>query len=153
MKLAWILGDRSPIQQSTRSAPCIRRPSKTHPLVSWMQKMPAPFRFIPPMECLEVDRIPEGELWQYELKLDGYRTIAIKQDGDVQLFSRNGNFFNSKFPSILGRAGRIKAAEQVATTTPTPIPSATATPTATPRATPSGLCFRRGYRAANSLHS
>jgi hypothetical protein len=30
-----------------------------------MQKMPAPLRFIAPMECLEVDRIPEGDFWQY----------------------------------------------------------------------------------------
>ena len=66
-----------------------------------MQKMPAPLRCIPPMECLEVDQIPEGELWQYELKLDGYRTIAIKEHGDVRLFSRNGNSFDSKFPSIV----------------------------------------------------
>jgi DNA ligase D-like protein (predicted ligase) len=66
-----------------------------------MQKMPAQLRFIPPMECLEVHQIPEGELWQYELKLDGYRTIAIKQDGEVGLFSRNGTPFNSKFPSVL----------------------------------------------------
>ena len=64
--------------------------------------MPAQLRFIPPMECLEVHQIPEGELWQYELKLDGYRTIAIKQGGEVGLFSRNGTPFNSKFPSVLG---------------------------------------------------
>ena len=62
------------------------------------------------MECLEVDRIPEGELWQYELKLDGYRMIAIKQDGDVHLFSRNGISFSLKFPSIVQtlEAMRIK---------------------------------------------
>ena len=63
--------------------------------------MPAPLRFIPPMDCLEVHQIPEGELWQYELKLDGYRAIGIKQDAEVDLFSRNGTSFNSKFPSVL----------------------------------------------------
>ena len=54
------------------------------------------------MECLKVNRIPEeGELWQYEIKLDRYRCIAMKQGNDAQLFSRNGNPFNAKFPSLL----------------------------------------------------
>jgi ATP-dependent DNA ligase len=42
-----------------------------------MQKMPAALRFVPPMECKNVERIPEGAEWQYELKLDGYRAIAV----------------------------------------------------------------------------
>ena len=45
-----------------------------------MQKVEAELRFIPPMECLEVDRIAEGKEWFYEIKHDGYRAIAIKQD-------------------------------------------------------------------------
>ena len=61
-----------------------------------MQKLPALLRLISPMECLELDQLPEGELWQYELKLDGYRIIAIKQNGEVDLFARNGISFNSK---------------------------------------------------------
>jgi hypothetical protein len=43
-----------------------------------MQKMPAPLRFIGPIVCLPVAKVPEGEQWQYELKLDGYRAIARK---------------------------------------------------------------------------
>jgi hypothetical protein len=35
------------------------------------------------MECLKVDRIPEGELWQYELKLTG--TAASQSKSMVTL--------------------------------------------------------------------
>jgi hypothetical protein len=33
--------------------------------------------FIEPMPCLAVQKLPEGEAWQYELKLDGYRALAV----------------------------------------------------------------------------
>ena len=34
---------------------------------------------------LRSESLPEGTDWLYELKLDGYRALAIKTDGAVQL--------------------------------------------------------------------
>lgn len=64
--------------------------------------MPAQLQFIAPMECKEVrapDQLPRGKGWQYEVKLDGYRCIAIKQHNEVQLFSRRGKPF-AQFPNL-----------------------------------------------------
>jgi ATP-dependent DNA ligase len=36
----------------------------------------------------------------YEVKLDGYRALAIKSGGRLQLRSGNGNEFNSRYPAI-----------------------------------------------------
>jgi DNA ligase D-like protein (predicted ligase) len=57
--------------------------------------------FIPPMECLPVNALPESSDWVYELKLDGYRAQAIRDKSGVHLFSRNGNDFSKKFPQVL----------------------------------------------------
>jgi hypothetical protein len=35
-------------------------------------------------------RSPEGDVWTYELKLDGYRVIAVKGSGKLTLYSRRG---------------------------------------------------------------
>jgi DNA ligase D-like protein (predicted ligase) len=57
--------------------------------------------FIEPMLLLRTEKLPEGPDVVYELKLDGYRSLAIKTGGTVQLRSRNNKDFNSKYPAIV----------------------------------------------------
>jgi DNA ligase D-like protein (predicted ligase) len=63
-------------------------------------------RFVEPMLLLRSETLPEGPEWAYELKLDGYRALAIKSGGRVHLRSRNDKDFNQRYPSIVaGLAG------------------------------------------------
>src|SRR3712207_4551202 len=66
--------------------------------------MPSPktrASFVEPMLLLRIESLPEGPNWLYELKLDGYRALAIKTCGKVQLRSRNNNDFNGRYPHVV----------------------------------------------------
>jgi DNA ligase D-like protein (predicted ligase) len=58
-------------------------------------------RFIEPMLLLRTEKLPEGPDLQYEIKFDGYRALAMKSGGKVQLRSRNDNDFNVRYPCIV----------------------------------------------------
>jgi bifunctional non-homologous end joining protein LigD len=65
-------------------------------------------RFIEPMLSETVDELPEdSDLWSYEIKLDGYRCLALRDESGIKLYSRKKNLLNSRFPTI------VKALESI----------------------------------------
>jgi bifunctional non-homologous end joining protein LigD len=52
------------------------------------------------MECLAVPKLPDGSNWLFEIKLDGYRAIAVKSSGKLNLFSRRRNPFNCQYSLV-----------------------------------------------------
>ena len=38
-------------------------------------------RFVEPMQCLPIAKLPEGSNWEYEVKFDGYRALANQERG------------------------------------------------------------------------
>lgn len=60
-------------------------------------KMPTKVK---PMLATLVDEPFDDDEWQYEVKWDGFRTLAYVNDGEVDLLSRNNKSFNDKFYPI-----------------------------------------------------
>jgi ATP-dependent DNA ligase len=56
--------------------------------------------FVEPMECLAVKKLPDGPEWVYEIKLDGYRALAINANGKLSLYSRRRKSFNRQYQQI-----------------------------------------------------
>jgi len=56
--------------------------------------------FVEPMECLAVKKLPDGPEWVYEIKLDGYRALAINANAKLSLYSRRRKSFNRQYQHI-----------------------------------------------------
>ena len=66
--------------------------------------------FIEPMLLQRSEALPDdASRWAYQLKLDGYRAVAFKADGRVQLRSRNGNDFSARYAPILAGLAKLPA--------------------------------------------
>jgi DNA ligase D-like protein (predicted ligase) len=72
----------------TRMVQRVLRTPKPHP------------RFISPMECQRVPKLPEGNDWLYEIKQDGYRTIGVVDGSTALLFSMSGADYTRQFSHV-----------------------------------------------------
>lgn len=71
--------------------------------------LPLPTSYAP-MEAKLVPSLPEGAVWQYEPKFDGFRCIAFKDQGKVDLRSKAGQPFNRYFPEMVAALEALPAA-------------------------------------------
>ena len=65
------------------------------------------------MAAQPVTQLPEGPEWLYELKLDGYRALLIKDGNNVQIRSRNNKDLTRMYPAVADAGQRLKADQAV----------------------------------------
>jgi bifunctional non-homologous end joining protein LigD len=60
-----------------------------------------------PMLATLAAEVPKGDDWLYEVKWDGYRTLAYLDRGTATLLSRNDNDLTGRFPTIAKALGAL----------------------------------------------
>jgi bifunctional non-homologous end joining protein LigD len=69
--------------------------------------------FVEPMKALLVEELPKGPDWIYELKFDGVRALAIKDNREVKLISRSGKNLGSKYDELLEPLKNLQSKQAV----------------------------------------
>jgi ATP-dependent DNA ligase len=68
---------------------------------------------LPPMEARQVDAVPDGPGWLYEPKWDGFRCLAFRDGGALELRSKSGLPLARYFPEIVAGLLALGAARFV----------------------------------------
>ncbi|HVS69981.1 MAG TPA: ATP-dependent DNA ligase [Phycisphaerae bacterium] len=61
------------------------------------------------MEAEAVGEVPVGEGWQYEPKWDGFRCLAFRDGGEVEMRSKAGQGLGRYFPEMVAALRAVKA--------------------------------------------
>jgi ATP-dependent DNA ligase len=65
------------------------------------------------MDALSVEKIPEGPQWQYEPKWDGFRCLAFRDGGKVELQAKSGKPLARYFPELVAALLSLRAKQFV----------------------------------------
>jgi len=61
-----------------------------------------------PMEAKSVEKLPVGDVWQYEPKWDGFRCVAFRDGDKVDLQSKSGQPLARYFPEVVEALLKLK---------------------------------------------
>jgi bifunctional non-homologous end joining protein LigD len=61
------------------------------------------------MLAMSAPQLPTGDSWSYEVKWDGYRTLALKQGATVKLLSRNLKNMTAQYQSVARAVAKVHA--------------------------------------------
>src|ERR1700730_1694576 len=67
----------------------------------------------PPMEAQPAGELPAGPEWHYEPKWDGFRCLAFRDDGKVELVSKSQKPLTRYFPELVAELSSLKAKKLV----------------------------------------
>jgi bifunctional non-homologous end joining protein LigD len=67
-----------------------------------------PVGHIPPCLPSRAERPPAGPEWLHEIKHDGFRIMARRNDNGVRLYTRNGYDFAGRFPQVVEAVSKLQ---------------------------------------------
>lgn len=91
---------------SQKAKPSALKKKPTKKIKLELPESPFPKTLSPQLATL-VDKPPQGDNWLHEVKLDGYRILALKEGKKVNLLSRNNKEWTDKFPNIVAEISRL----------------------------------------------
>ncbi len=65
------------------------------------------------MEAKRVDKVPAGDVWQFEPKWDGFRAIAFRDGDEIALQSKAGQPLARYIPEVVEALRGVKARQFV----------------------------------------
>jgi ATP-dependent DNA ligase len=66
-----------------------------------------------PMEARLAEELPEGDGWSYEQKWDGFRCLAFKNGGEVDIRAKSGKPLGRYFPDVIAFLAAMDVAQFV----------------------------------------
>lgn len=80
-----------------------RPPAKRHPRL----------HFLPNLDATQTERPVLGDCWAHEIKWDGYRAQAHMAGGKATVYTRNGNDWTERFPTIAKAMSGLRATSAI----------------------------------------